>query len=71
MRHYPIACSILVVLALAACSSSPKDNTELVVTVWSDLAVPTEIDAVRIRVSGLDQDIDRLFPLSADQRTDT
>jgi hypothetical protein len=71
MRHYPIACSILFVLAIAACSSSPKDSTELVVTVWSDLAVPTEIDAVRVRVSGLDQDMDQLFPLSADQRFGT
>jgi hypothetical protein len=71
MRNYPVACSTLFALALAACGSSPKDNTEIVVTVWSDLAVPTEMDAVRIRVSGLDQDMDQLFPLSADKRTDT
>jgi hypothetical protein len=71
MRNYPVACSTLFALALAACGSSPKDNTEIVVTVWSDLAVPTEMDAIRIRVSGLDQDMDQLFPLSVEQRTDT
>lgn len=36
---------------LAACSSQ-DNNTKIVVAVWSDLAVPTEMDSVRIDVQG-------------------
>ena len=36
---------------LAACSSQ-KSNTEIVVAVWSDLTVPTEIDSIHIDVKG-------------------
>ena len=40
-----------IVLALApACKS--KDNTKIVVGVWSDLAVPSKLDRVRIDVNG-------------------
>jgi hypothetical protein len=47
----------------AACKT--KDNTELVVTVWSDLAVPTEMDALRIRVAGKEQTLDHPFQLTS------
>jgi cysteine-rich repeat protein len=57
-------------LLLASCSKS-KDNTELVVTVWSDLAVPSEMDAVRIRVEGDQQTVDHPFRLSSDSRAGT
>jgi hypothetical protein len=36
---------------LAACSSQ-KSNTEIVVAVWSDFTVPTEIDSIHIDVKG-------------------
>jgi hypothetical protein len=70
MRRRQVGLAILLALALAACSKS-KDTTELVVTVWSDLAVPAEMDAVRIRVMGEEQTIDHPFRLSADQRPGT
>jgi hypothetical protein len=70
MRHHRIASSILLALALGGCSTS-KDSSELVVTVWSDLAVPAEMDALRIQVTGTAQNIDRLFPLAADKRSGT
>jgi hypothetical protein len=41
-----------------------KDNTEIVVTVWSDLVVPSEMDAIRIRVAGKQQTIDHPFQLT-------
>jgi hypothetical protein len=56
------AFSALVALLLGACKS--KDNTELVVTVWSDFSVPNEMDAIRIQVAGQKQSIDRNFSKS-------
>ena len=70
MRRDQIAFSILLALSVAACSKS-KDNTELVVTVWSDLAVPTEMDALRIRVLGKEQTVDHPFQLSGDRHAGT
>jgi hypothetical protein len=70
MRHYPIASSILFALALGACSKS-NDSTELAVTVWSDLSVPLEMDALRIQVTGEQPMPDQLYRLSADQRPGT
>jgi cysteine-rich repeat protein len=71
MRRHQIAIALLPpALALAACSKT-KDNTELVVTVWSDLAVPSEMDALRIRVMGSEQTIDHPFRLSNNNQPDT
>jgi hypothetical protein len=50
-------------LAFMACGKT-KDNTELVVTVWSDFAVPTEMDEIRIQVEGNEQTVDHPFQLS-------
>jgi hypothetical protein len=36
-----------------------------VVTVWSDFAIPGELDALRLRVSGEKQSIDHPFQLTA------
>jgi hypothetical protein len=38
-------------LLLSACSSNGSD-TKIMVVVWSDLAVPTEMDTIRVDVSG-------------------
>jgi hypothetical protein len=70
MRHHRLASSIFLTLALGACSKS-ENSTELVVTVWSDLAVPAEMDALRIQVTGMAENVDRLFPLAADKRSGT
>ena len=69
MRRHQVG-FFLCALALTACSKS-KDNTELVVTVWSDLSVPTEMDALRIRVMGKEQTVDHPFKLSGDRQAGT
>ena len=66
MRSYQVAVwnlFALVALALGACKS--KDNTELVVTVWSDFSIPTEMDALRIRVMSKEKMVDHPFQLTA------
>jgi hypothetical protein len=70
MRRHQIAGAAFLALALGACSKS-KDNTELVVTVWSDLTVPGEMDALRIRVTGSEQTIDHPFRLSSSPQPGT
>ena len=62
MRRHQIALLVLP-LALATCSRA-RDNTELVVTVWSDLSVPADMDEIRLQVSGEEQSVDRPFQLS-------
>jgi hypothetical protein len=70
MRRHQVARWILCALVFGACSKE-KDNTELVVTVWSDFAVPGEMDSLRIRVAGKDRSIDHPFQLSADGKSGT
>jgi len=54
---------LAIVLALApACKS--KDNTKIVVAVWSDLAVPVKLDTIRIDVNGNSKTSDS-FPLTS------
>lgn len=52
----------------AACKS--KDDTEIVVAVWSDLAVPTEIDTVRVDVTGPTDNSSNSFALTAGGEAD-
>jgi hypothetical protein len=55
---------LLLAIALApACKE--KDNTKIVVAVWSDLAVPIELDTVRIDVSGPTQTGSKTFLLTS------
>ena len=42
-----------------------QDNTKIVVAVWSDLAVPSELDSVRIDVAGPTSSGSKTFPLTA------
>ena len=49
MRRISLMLSVLA--GLAACSSQDK-NTKIVVVVWSDLAVPTEMDRIEIDAQG-------------------
>jgi|GEM_PF-2833799 hypothetical protein len=49
MRRISLMLSLLA--GLAACSSQDK-NTKIVVVVWSDLAVPTEMDRIEIDAQG-------------------
>jgi hypothetical protein len=70
MRRREVAVSFLLALTLGACSKT-RDNTELVVTVWSDFDVPGEMDAVRIRVLGHEQTVDHPFQLSGDKHAGT
>ncbi len=42
--------SVASVALLGACQS--QDSTKLVVTVWSDLAIPTEIDGIHLDIKG-------------------
>jgi hypothetical protein len=57
------AAFLLPTLAFAACTT--KDPTELVVTVWSDFSVPSEMDSLRIRVAGKQDSKDHPFPLTS------
>jgi hypothetical protein len=47
------------------CSSSPGSDTEMVVMVWSDLAVPTELDNVRVEITGQTATRSLSYPLTA------
>jgi hypothetical protein len=51
---------------LAACSSQ-QNNTKIVVVVWSDLAVPTEMDSIRIDLQGPTPNVSpfKVFPLTS------
>lgn len=54
---------VLAVVLAPACKE--KDNTKVVVAVWSDLAVPTELDSIRIDVAGPTQTGTKTLPLTA------
>ena len=55
-------------IALApACSS--KDNTKIVVAVLSDLAVPSELDSVRIDITGPTSSTTQSYALGAGSKT--
>ena len=55
---------LLLAIALApACKR--QDNTKIVVAVWSDLAVPTESDTIRIEVAGPNGNTSDSFRLTA------
>jgi hypothetical protein len=53
---------------LAACSSQ-ESNTKIVVAVWSDLTVPTEIDSIHIDVTGPTSSRTGSFPLATGNQT--
>jgi hypothetical protein len=59
MRRTAVLLALASTLALAC---KGKDNTKIVVAVWSDLAVPAELDSIRIDVAGTGS---RNFPLTA------
>jgi len=62
MRRVPIA--LLAALAVSpACKST--DNTKIVVAVWSDMVVPTELDNIRIDVVGPTSENSKTFQLTA------
>ena len=48
---------------LGACSNK-SSNTKIMVAVWSDLVVPTEIDSIHIAVSGTSTSPSVVFPLT-------
>lgn len=59
------ACSLLALaLALFPACKKDSDNTKIVVAVWSDLAVPGELDSVRIEVAGPTEIGTRTFQLA-------
>jgi sulfatase modifying factor 1 len=55
---------VLAIALVAACKSS-NDGTKIVVAVWSDLAVPTEVDSVHIKVTGPTSSSENTFTLNA------
>jgi hypothetical protein len=57
------ACAVLAALAIAGCAAP---RTEILLVIGADLTVPDELDAVRVRASGMDADggLDRTFDLS-------
>jgi len=58
---------IIILLALvSALACKGKDNTKIVVAVWSDLAVPADVDSVRIDVPGTGS---QNFPLTASSQS--
>jgi Protein of unknown function (DUF1566) len=59
MRRTAVLLALVGALA-PACKS--QDNTKIVVAVWSDLAVPDDLDSVRIDVTGTGS---KTFPLTA------
>jgi hypothetical protein len=58
MRRTAVLLALASTLALAC---KGKDNTKIVVAVWSDLAVPAELDSIRIDVDGTGS---KNFPLT-------
>jgi hypothetical protein len=52
-------------IALAPACKQDRDNTKIIVAVWSDLSVGSEIDAVRIEVQGPTEQGAKTFPLTA------
>ena len=63
MRHVLIAL-VLAVTLTPACKS--KDNTKIVVAVWSDMVVPTELDTVFIDVTGPTSEGSKTFHLTTE-----
>jgi hypothetical protein len=53
---------VLAIVLAPGCKS--QDNTKIVVAVWSDLVVPTELDTVRIDVTGPTGKSSDSFPLT-------
>jgi hypothetical protein len=51
-------------LVLASACKKDKDNTKIIVAVWSDLSVVNELDAVRIEVQGPAETRGKTFPLA-------
>lgn len=64
MRRSSWISTLLCCLTLA-CSSKNDNNTEISVVVWSDLAVPTEMDNIRINIKGATDTSSIPFQLSA------
>ena len=64
MRRHQVALCLMTALALGACDKT-KDKTQIVVTVWSDIPVPGEMDAIRLRVAGKEQVVEYPFQLTA------
>jgi hypothetical protein len=62
-RAFPVL-ALSCALALG-CSSSKGSDTEMVVMVWSDLAVPTQLDSVRVDILGQTTARTLSFPLTA------
>jgi hypothetical protein len=58
-----LLCLAVALTLLPACGS--KDDTKIVVAVWSDLTVPSELDSVRIDVAGPTDKTFAVFPLTA------
>ena len=48
-----------------ACSNQDKNNTEIAVVVWSDLAAPEEMDNIRIDIKGATDTRSISFPMTA------
>lgn len=63
LRRALAALSVLAMVIAPACKKD-RDNTKIVVAVWSDLAVPTELDEIRVEVVGPTQTGTKTFPLT-------
>ena len=65
MRFHQVGAVLpLAALLSVAGACQQKDGTALVVTVWSDFLVPTEMDSIRINVVGQEREIDHPFQLA-------
>jgi formylglycine-generating enzyme required for sulfatase activity len=57
--------AVLALVGALAPACKDKDNTRIVVAVWSDLAVPAKLDTIRIDVTGSTGTAPKTFPLTA------
>ena len=59
-----LACLAFVIALVPACKST-QDNTKIVVAVWSDLTISTELDSIQIDVTGPTGNSSDTFALTA------
>jgi fibro-slime domain-containing protein len=62
MKMKRIVLSVVMLMGWAAACKS-RDNTGIVVAVWSDLAIPSQLDSIRIDVTGPAASSTQSFPL--------
>ncbi len=59
----------LTLLTALACEDSSASRTRIVIAVWSDLAIPSQIDGIRVQTFSANGASDRTVPLTQEKTT--